>query len=274
MKSTLLSAGLGAATVLAQNSTAGRTCTIPSKYASSNGTEDDSPAIASAFAECAQGGTVVFSDGVDYNAFTPISAKNLSSVTIQMYGNLHLSQDIEATRKIISASSSTIYWFDFKGSDVHYIGGESIENGWINSYGQAWWDLNPANGTGISGRPHLMSFDVDGGSMKRLKSRKPVAWNVKIHGNDIDISDAIVDAVSDSQAFPFNTDAFDVGAQNVRITNLVAFNGDDAVAINDGAKNVFVSDSTVGYQTHGKSKLAIFVPGSETSRESIQAPPN
>jgi polygalacturonase len=59
----LLSLGLGASAVLAQNSTFGKTCTIPSKYAYSNGTEDDSPAIASAFAACSSGGTVVFSEG-------------------------------------------------------------------------------------------------------------------------------------------------------------------------------------------------------------------
>lgn len=59
----LLAVGLGASAVLAQNSTVGKTCTIPSKYSSSGGIEDDSPAIALAFAECAKGGTVVFSEG-------------------------------------------------------------------------------------------------------------------------------------------------------------------------------------------------------------------
>jgi polygalacturonase len=98
-----------------------------------------------------------------------------------------------------------------------------------------------------------MMFDVQQGSITRLKSRKPIAWNVQVRGSDIDISDSIVDAVSEKwESFPFNTDAFDVGASNVRITNLVAFNGDDAVAVNDGAHNLYVSDSTIGYQTHGK----------------------
>lgn len=98
-----------------------------------------------------------------------------------------------------------------------------------------------------------MIFNVKGGSIKRLKSRKPIAWNVQVKGSDIDISDSIVDAVSDKwESFPFNTDAFDIGASNVRITNLVAFNGDDAVAVNDGAHNLYVSDSTIGYQTHGE----------------------
>ena len=62
----LLTVGLGASAVLAQNSAVGKTCTVPSKYTTSNGTADDSPAIASAFADCASGGTVVFSEGQSY----------------------------------------------------------------------------------------------------------------------------------------------------------------------------------------------------------------
>ena len=40
-------------------------CTIASSYASSNDTEDDSPAVQAAFAQCARDSVIVFSDGVD-----------------------------------------------------------------------------------------------------------------------------------------------------------------------------------------------------------------
>lgn len=254
MVSLLLSVGLGAAAVLAQNSsTPGQTCTIPSKYEESNGTEDDSPAINAAFQKCGISGKVVFSEGVDYNVFKPINATGLKDVEIHMNGNLHVLQDIEATQELVSSSVSTFYWFNFIGQGIHWIGAESIRNGWINGYGQPWWDANPPGKTGIANRPHMMLFNTKGGSMKRLRSRKPVAWNVQIRGSDVDIEDAIVDAVSDKwSSFPFNTDAFGVAAQNVNIKNLLAYNGDDAVAINNGAHNVYVSDSTIGYQTHGK----------------------
>lgn len=233
-----LTVGLGAAAVLAQNST--KTCTIPSKYASSNGADDDSAAINAAFEDCRTGGTVVFSEGVDYNVHQPINATGLKDVEIHLYGNLHVEKDIETTREIVTSSSaSTFYWFTFAGENIHLIGAKDIRNGWINSYGQQWWDANPAGGTGISGRPHLMLFDAKGGSIIRHRSRKPVAWNVKVLGSDIDIEDCIVDAVSDKwESFPFNTDAFGIAAKNVRIKNLVAYNGDDAVAINNGAENV------------------------------------
>jgi polygalacturonase len=66
MISPLLLVSLCASAAFAQNSTVGKTCTIPSRYASSNGTADDSPAIASAFADCASGGTVLFSEGLSF----------------------------------------------------------------------------------------------------------------------------------------------------------------------------------------------------------------
>lgn len=75
MISLLLSIGLGASAVFAQNSTVGKTCTIPSRYTTSNGTEDDSPAIASAFADCASGGTIVFSEGRSYAMYHKLHHK-------------------------------------------------------------------------------------------------------------------------------------------------------------------------------------------------------
>lgn len=76
MLSLLLSVGLGASAVLAQNSTVGKTCTISSKYTSSNGTANDSPAIASAFADCSSGGTVVFSEGQSYTRHNTFKRKS------------------------------------------------------------------------------------------------------------------------------------------------------------------------------------------------------
>lgn len=66
-----------------------KSCTVQS----SNGRSDDSPAIAQALSECAEDSVITFSEGVDYNVFNPVKA-NLSNVTIQMQGNLHLSQNI------------------------------------------------------------------------------------------------------------------------------------------------------------------------------------
>jgi polygalacturonase len=143
--------------------------------------------------------------------------------------------------------------FTLGGESVDYVGTQNVTNGWIDSYGQSWWNANPPNGSGTASRPHLMSFNVTNGSMQNLKSRKPIAWGVQVSGKNITISDTVVDAVSSTQAFPFNTDGFDVGGSDIRILNSVIFNGDDAIAVQAGAHDVLFQGGTIGYQSHGMS---------------------
>ena len=59
-----------------------KTCVIPSKYKSSNGTADGSATVAPAFAKCSTNAVVRLSEDVDYNIFSPISATNLSNLAI------------------------------------------------------------------------------------------------------------------------------------------------------------------------------------------------
>lgn len=233
-------------------------CIVDSQYVSSNGTADDSPAIQQAFAKCSRDAVVVFKEGVDYNVFYPISAKNLSNVEIQMNGNLHLPQNITAIQALVNQSnaltySTRLYWFSFAGPQIDYIGTSNVSSGWIYSYGQAWWDSNPVNGTGAPSRPHLMSFNTTDGSLQRYKSRKPIAWNVQLVGDNIVATDAIIDAYSTTGSFPFNTDGFDVTGTNIQILNSLIFNGDDAIAVQSGSRNIFFRGGTIGYQSHGMS---------------------
>lgn len=228
-------------------------CIVPS----SNGTTNDSPAVLKAFADCATDSVIVFKEGVDYNIFTPISATNLSNVEIQMNGNLHLPQSIAEVQRVVNRTNRVTYadgqhWFIFKGPNIDYTGSSNINNGWINSYGQAWWDANPVNGTGIDSRPHLMSFKTTHGSLNYFKSRKPIAWNVQVDGDDITVSHAFIDAES-TGSFPFNTDGFDVTGTNIRITDSVIYNGDDAIAVQSGSHDVVFERNTIGYQSHGMS---------------------
>lgn len=108
-----------------------------------------------------------------------------------------------------------------------------------------------------------MSFNVQRGSLDYFKSWKPVGWNVAVKGAHITISHAVVDAVSETGSFPFNTDGFGIAATDVKVQDAVIYNGDDAIAITDGASNVEVSRSTIGYQTHG---LSIGSLGSDASK--------
>jgi hypothetical protein len=112
-----------------------------------------------------------------------ISATNLSNVEIHLQGNLHLPQNINAVQAAVNSNntlaySTTPYWFKLAGPSINFIGTSNVTNGWIYLYGQAWWDANPINGTGIVFRPHLMSFNTTNGSLQHFKSRKLITWNV------------------------------------------------------------------------------------------------
>lgn len=230
-----------------------QTCVIPSQYQSSQGTADDTPAIARAFAQCATDATIIFQHGVDYNLFSPLSATNLSNVEIRMHGNLHLPQDIPTVQAIVKNGTTT--WITLKGPRVDWTGSPDLTTSWINSYGQAWWDANPPNTTGLANRPHLISYTTDHASISYFRSRKPIAWNMKLHGSDITVHSAIVDASSSSpsSSFPFNTDGFDIEGTHISITNSELHNGDDAIAIGTNSHDILFAHNTIGHQTHGMS---------------------
>ncbi|KAF9892926.1 hypothetical protein FE257_000518 [Aspergillus nanangensis] len=217
---------------------------------SNSTTTDDSPAVSQAFARCATDSIIIFPEGANYNIFHPIQATNLSNVEIRMHGNLHLPQNITAVQSIVQSGTSS--WFEISGPRVDWTGPPSPNNGWINSYGQAWWDANPPNATGLPNRPHLISYTTSHASIKYFRSRNPIAHNMRLHGDDITVTHAIVDAYS-TGGFPFNTDGFDVGGTNIRITDSVMYNGDDAIAIGSDSHDIVFARNTIGYQSHGMS---------------------
>lgn len=101
-----------------------KTCIVPA----SNSTTSDAAVIREVFARCAEDSTILFQKGVDYNVFEPISATNLSNVVISVQGNLNLPQDIPAVQKIVAAGGGSVHWFDFKGTNVQYIGAEDVRS--------------------------------------------------------------------------------------------------------------------------------------------------
>lgn len=227
-------------------------CVIPSQYRSSHGTADDTPAIARAFAQCATDSTIIFQHGVNYNLFTPLSATNLSNVEIRMHGNLHLPQDIPTVQAIVASGHPT--WITLSGPRIDWTGSPDPQTSWINSYGQAWWDANPPTSAGLPNRPHLISYTTEQASIRHFRSRKPIAWTMKLHGSDITVQNAIIDASSASpSAFPFNTDGFDVQGTRISITHSTFHNGDDAIAVGTDSHDILFAHNTIGYETHGMS---------------------
>ena len=200
---------------------------------------------------------------MDFNVLTPISATHLSNVEIMMHGNLHLPRDIGFVQKLYNQSASKddgdLFWFSFAGTNISYIGTKNVTTGWIYSYGQAWWNANPVNGTGIDGRPNLMLLNMTNSVVKHLKSSKPIAWNFRLVGSNITVADTIIDAFSETDignfgvGFPFNTDGFQVAGKGIKITDSVIYNGDDAFAVQSGAHDVSIQRATIRYASHGLS---------------------
>ncbi|WVQ96799.1 hypothetical protein IAU59_003906 [Kwoniella sp. CBS 9459] len=246
------SAELGGIPTVSLAARDGPTCTV--KAGGSNST-DDSPAFGDAAKQCANGGTILFKEGVDYYFNTPVNA-TLNNVEIQLKGNINLPQNITYVQNLVnSTAGGNVWWISLSGSNLNFVGSTNVSNGWFNGYGQQWWNANPANGSGIASRPHLWRFNVTGGSIKYLKVRKPIAWVTTLSGTNIDVQDVFVDAsTTPNGGFPFNTDGFDVSAKNVRITDFTILNGDDAVTINNGGENVTVTNGFIsGPGCHGTS---------------------
>ncbi|KAJ9092377.1 hypothetical protein QFC21_006879 [Naganishia friedmannii] len=254
------------------------TANYPPLYAASNGTVDDSPAIVKALTDCANGGLVQFPMGTNYFVQNPVVAVNLSGIRIEQFGNLHLPKDIAYVQHIVNSTEQTwaaaITWFILNGNNIEWVGTKNVTSGWIESYGQAWWDAN--NSTGLLARPHLFQMNAKNVTITDYKARKPIAWNMRISGDNYTIKDTFIDA-STTGGFPFNTDGFDVAyvtfflgsirlcrisadpvyitsATNVLIDGFTIFNGDDAVAIQSGAANVTVRNGMAsGPGCHGMS---------------------
>ncbi|WWC62394.1 uncharacterized protein I303_104990 [Kwoniella dejecticola CBS 10117] len=230
----------------------GQTCTVQS--GGSNST-DDSQSFRDAAKQCANGGTLLFQEGVDYYFNTPVNA-TLNNVDIQFKGNVHLPQNLTYVQGIVNGSTGgNTWWINLTGDNLNFTGTTNLSTGWVYGYGQQWWDANPKNGSGLAARPHLWRFNMTNGNIKNIKIRKPIAWVTTLNGNNINVDNVFVDAATTpGGGFPFNTDGFDVAAKNVKINDFTIFNGDDAVTINNGGENVTVTNGFIaGPGCHGTS---------------------
>lgn len=170
---------------------------------------------------------------------------------------LHQSHAHLPGRALVNASANTnasaLYWFDLNGPRVNWLGTPNTTSGFIEAYGQTWWDANPVNGTGTTARPHLMRYNTSNAMMQYMKIHQPIAWNVALSGTNITVRDTFISAYSNSTAFPFNTDGFDVKGNHIQILDSTIFNGDDAIAVQSGSHDILFRGGTIGYQSHGMS---------------------
>jgi len=145
-----------------------------------------------------------------------------------------LPTSIPEVQAIVKASSYPGGWFVLSGTNITLRGTKDPEWGWIDSHGQAWWDA----GQQVN-RPFGWKIQSYGGIIvKDIKIWKPVAQTWGFSGSNIEVSNITILAVSSTSSFPANTDGFDVSGTNIVIEDSHVENGDDCLAVGNGANNV------------------------------------
>ncbi|KDQ53106.1 glycoside hydrolase family 28 protein [Jaapia argillacea MUCL 33604] len=212
--------------------------------------QDDTPNVLSAVKSCPAGQPIVFSANTSYNIFTPLTLTQ-SNLAVSILGNLSLPTNVTAVQAAVNATTNGGYWFFFNGTNVTLTGSSDATSGWINSYGQQWWDAS-----NTIARPHLIGFSVKTGFISNIKLFKPIAWCFSLSGSyNVHVTNTLIDARS-TGSFPFNTDGFDVTGSNILIEDSVIYNGDDALAVGQnsaGSTNITFRRAFIGYQSHGCS---------------------
>ncbi|KAJ7697641.1 pectin lyase fold/virulence factor [Mycena rosella] len=227
------------------------TCTV-----SHTAGADDSPSIRAAIANCTNNATILFLPGIDYNSFTPVQFTLGQDVTIQLLGNINLPSNITQVQAGVTGKNYRTGWFSVTstGPGVSLVGPTTanarLNGGIIRSYGQAWWDAVQQ-----TSRPLLFAWRASNGSISDITISKPIGKSFNVAGNGNNIQNVIIDAMSSTSAFPFNTDGFDVGGDGNSIQNSQVSNGDDCIAIGSPCSNLHVQGLTCT-GSHGVSVAA------------------
>ncbi|KAG0697728.1 glycoside hydrolase family 28 protein [Suillus ampliporus] len=216
---------------------------------------DDTPALMAAVSNYASDASIVFRADTTYNVWSPITFPPLTNVEVVINGNLSYPTSIKTVQEI-----------SFTGGNNVTLRGNADPNwGWVDGHGQQWWvTMQQTN------RPHGWLFgDVTNGVIRDMKIYKPVAWNFALKGSaDVHIFNNIILASSDDTSFPFNTDGFSAGGTNLLFERNYVVNGDDCLAVPNGAKNITWRDSYCE-GSHGLSVGSLGAGGQVSSVENV-----
>lgn len=207
---------------------------------------DDSATVRALLPNCSTNAEIIFKANTDYNISTPINFGILNNVKITINGNLHLPTSIPYVQSLVNVTGS-LYWFTISGTDVTLQGNTDPNWGFIYPYGQQWWEaaqyVLPLGG--LPNRPHVFKINVNNTIIRNMKISKPIAWTFALSGNNYQVYNNWIDASYDlntPNVFPFNTDGYDVGGYNYTFHDNHVFNGDDCVAVNNGAHNIYITN--------------------------------
>jgi polygalacturonase len=200
---------------------------------------DDAATVRAMLPNCSTNAEIIFSSCTTYNISTAINFGTLQNVTVSILGNLNMPSSIPYVQSLVNVTGS-LYFFTFKGNNVTLQGNTNPAEGFVYWHGEQWWKaaqyITPLGGLPL--RPHGFSFNVNNTIIRNMKISKPIAWQFALSGSDYTIHDNWIDADYDLSlvdGFPFNTDGYDVKGPRFHFYNNRVSNGDDCVAVNNGA---------------------------------------
>ncbi|KAG1448524.1 hypothetical protein G6F56_008916 [Rhizopus delemar] len=195
------------------------TCTVAS------GSSDAADDITTAFTNCKNGGTVVFTKGVTYTLGSVVTISSLKNVNVNLAGTIKLPARSTSFQNLD-------HYIQLKGTGIKVYGG-----GTINGNGQAWYDAQDHTA------PTVLRLSANDSSVENISIlNSPRAHIGVTNSYNLVLDNLYLHTVSTSDYPAKNTDALDISSstgiifQNSNITN-----GDDCLAINQAVSNVTLS---------------------------------
>lgn len=139
--------------LLSATASALQTCVVPSQYKCSKEKASDAAAISEVFARCSQDSIIEFSQGVDYNVFSPIKATNLSNVIISLKGNWNLPQNVSAVQQLVAAAGGSLTWFTLGGKNVQILGTPNVRAEELCQEKELMTCRSPPAGSNLTDKP-------------------------------------------------------------------------------------------------------------------------
>ncbi|MCJ1444619.1 MAG: hypothetical protein MMC23_005121 [Stictis urceolatum] len=203
---------------------------------------DDAIEIKRAFAECGQGGRIIFAN-TTYNVASVMNTTGLKDVDIELHGTLLWSKDIDYWLNHslpIGYQNQSSAWF-LGGENIHWNG---FDYGTLDGNGQVWYDF--VNGeSNYPNRPHAITLFLKDSVVEGLRFVQSQMWTMTVKDSEnVLLQDIYVNSTSSSGAPARNTDGADtLYANNITFSRWNIDNGDDAIALKANSSNIFIHDS-------------------------------
>ncbi|TVY82545.1 putative exopolygalacturonase X [Lachnellula suecica] len=197
------------------------------------GTSDDGPAIKTALASCANGGTVLLDK--TYTIGSVLETNDISNVAIELTGTIILSPDISYWKSNgvpLTFQSAYTAW-TIGGNGIHIYGG-----GTYNGSGDTWYSA------GETGPIPWTIYNAKNVLVENIKQVQSPFWNNFVYqSSNVTFNNINLHSIQSDGSQAQNTDGWDIyRSDTVSITNSYIINGDDCVSFKPNSTNILVEN--------------------------------